>query len=391
MKIEQISSIVNDIHKVVTGVEEDITLDSKNVVDVGKQILDATDVDNYVKTLVNRIGKMIFNDRKYTGNGHNVLMDSWEFGSILEKVDCELPEAVENDSWKLENGVNFNQDSINKPTVTAKLFNKKVTFEIDVTFAERQVKDSFNSMNDLNAFMSMIYNAVDKSFTVKLDGLIMATINNMTAKTISSEFKDITDNNYSNSTGVKAVNLLKLYNDKFAKTLTKDSALTDSDFLKFASMTINNYVERVSKLSTLFNMEGKQRFTPKDDLNLMMLADFKSACSSYLQANTFHKELVELPNSESVPYWQGTGKDYSFDCISSINVNIDNGTKTPKNIKTAGIIAVMFDKNAVGVCNTDRRVTTYYNAKAEFFNNFFKFDCSYLNDFSENFVVFFIA
>lgn len=389
MKIEQLQNIVNQIQKEVTGKDEIIALDISNVVDIGKEIFDNTSVDNYVKSLVDKVGKTIFVDRKYSGSGINVLMDAWEFGSVLEKIDVELPDAVQNDTWNLVDKQSYSQDTFYKPVVTSKFFNSKTTFEIDVSFTERQVKESFNSMNELNAFVSMIYNSVEKSFTVKLDGLIMATLNNMTAQTLFNAFGAITEDKYKDKSSIKAVNLLYEYNTKFTKTLTVANALTDADFLKYASVVINSYVDRISKMSTLFNIGGKNRFTPMSDLNLIMLSDFANSEKAYLQADTKNKELVALPNAENVPYWQGTGTNYSFENVSSINVNIKDGS-TSKNVKISGILAVLFDKNAVAVCNTDRRVTTYYNAKGEFYNNFYKFDCTYLNDLNENFVVFFI-
>ena len=51
----------------------------------------------------------------------------------------------------------------------------------------------------------------------------------------------------------------------------------------------------------------------------------------------------------------------------------------------------MFDRDAIGVSNLDRRVTTNYNPRAEFYTNFYKFDAGYYSDLSENFVVFFVG
>ena len=391
MTVEQLNDIVNSIHKQVTGKTEVTTINTSTIVDIGKEIFDSTSVDNYVKSLVDKIGKTIFVNRKYSGSGVNVLMDSWEFGSVLQKIDVETPEAKTNYSWNLIDGQTYGQDTFYQPKVTTKFFNSKTTFEIDVSFTERQVKESFNSMEELNSFISMIYNAVERSFTVKLDGLIMSTINNMTAQTINNVFSEVTNDQYKNSSSVKAVNLLYEYNQKFTKELTVTQALADTNFLKFASLTINSYVDRIQKLSMLFNIGGKERFTPKEDLNLLMLSDFSNSIKSYLYADTKNTEFVTLPQAENVPYWQGSGNRYNFDDISKIDVNIKEPNKTTtKNIVLTGLVGVLFDKNAVGVCNQNRRVTTYYNAKGEFYNNFYKFDCSYFNDLNENYVVFFI-
>lgn len=391
MKVEQIANLVNASTKEVLGETAIQTDDLSNIVDIGKQIVDANAVDNYVKSLVDHIGKVIFVNRKYNGNVPSVLKDAWEYGSILEKIDADIPEAKENDSWKLTNGQDYSPNVFYKPTVTVKFYNSKTTFEVAMSFTERQVKESFNSADQLNGFISMLYNSVDKSMSVKMDSLIMSTINNAIATVIHSNFNEVADSNYANSTSTQAVNLLKVYNTKMGTTLTADKALADKDFLKFASMTIGLYKDRLGKMSTLFNIGKKARFTPSDALHIVALSDFMASLNSYLEADTFHNELVKLPNGiETVPYWQGSGTDYGFDSVSNIHINIKNGETTAE-VNAKGILAVMFDNDAVGVTNEDRRVTTQFNPRAEFVNSWFKFDCSYFNDMNENFVVFFVA
>ena len=383
MKVEQIYSLVNDITSEVTGKNDLVKEDLSNVIDIGKELFSATDVDNYVKSLVNRIGKTIFVNRPYSGKIPSVVMDSWEFGSVLQKISADLPEATENESWELTDGQSYDPNIFYKPTVTAKFYNSKVTFEVPLSFTEKQVKESFNSASELNAFMSMLYNSVEKSMTVKIDSLVMRTINNMIAHTYNGD-----------SSGVRAVNLLERYNEFIGASgqnalLAKDAILS-ADFLRYASMQIALYVDRLGTMSTLFNAGGKERFTSKDDLHIVLLSDFVQGTTAYLESDTFHNELVKLPKTETVPYWQGSGEDYGFENISKINVTIKDGNST-KDVELSGILGVMFDRDALGVCNLDRRVTTNYNPKAEFFNNWYKFDCGYFNDLNENFVVFYVA
>ncbi|MEE3350530.1 MAG: hypothetical protein VZR09_10905 [Candidatus Gastranaerophilaceae bacterium] len=388
MKVEQIYSLMNNVTSEVIGKTDIVKEDLSNVVDLGKEIFDNASVDNYVKSLVNHIGKVIFVNRPYSGNIPSMLMDSWEFGSVLEKISADIPNATENDSWNLTDGETYSQDVFYKPSVSAKFFNSKVTFEVPMSFTELQVKESFSSVTQLNGFVSMIYNSVDKSMAIKIDSLVMRTINSMIANTVNSEITG--DETLATHSGTKAVNLLKDYNEKFGTELTVDKALTTPEFIRYASFIISTYKDRLSKISTLFNVGGKERFTPSDMLNIVMLSDFKNSASVYLESDTYHNELVALPNCESVPYWQGSGKTYSFADTSKIDVAIPNGNTT-KDVSVTGILAIMYDRDSMGVCNSDRRVTTNYNAKAEFYNNYYKFDASYFNDLNENFVVFYIA
>lgn len=392
MEVKQIYALMNNVTTEILGKSDLVKEDLSNVVEVGTEIFGATEVDGYVKSLVNHIGKVIFVNRPYAGNIPSLIMDSWEFGSVLEKISADIPNATENESWELENGREYKQDIFYKPSVSAKFFNKMVTFEVPMSFTEKQVKQSFSSASQLNGFVSMIYNAVDKSMTVKIDSLVMRTINNMIGETVWAEFATgektkALPATFANSTGTKAVNLLKLYNDKFGRTLTAEKCMTDADFIRFASYTMALYVDRLSKISTLFNVGGKERFTSAEYLHIVMLSEFKSGATAYLSSDTYHENYVALPNSESVPYWQSSGTDYSFANTSKITVR----TATGNDVTIGGILAVMFDRDSMGVCNSDRRVTTNYNAKAEFFNNYYKFDASYFNDLNENFVVFFVA
>lgn len=388
MDVKQVYTLVNSTTTEILGESAVVKEDFTNLVDVGKEIFSADAVDNYVGKLVDRIGKMVFVDRVYRGSVPSILMDSFEYGAIVEKIAADLPEAVENESWELTDGTSYDPNVFYKPAVSAKFFNSKTTFEIDLSFTQKQVKESFTSLNEMNAFLTMLFNTVDKSMTVKVDSLIMRTINNMTATTIADAYPTAATAGYGAAGNTRAVNLLALYNAKFPDaTLTVDECLTSPEFIRFASMQMAVLIDRMSRMSTLFNMGGAARFTPADELHVVMLTDFKAAANAYLQSDTFHNEFTALPKAETVPFWQGSGVDYGFGSVSALNVKTASGT----DVSVTGVLAVMFDTEACGVSNPDKRVTTNYNPKAEFYTNFYKFDAGYFNDENENFVVFFVA
>lgn len=395
MKVTQLYTLINNVTKEILGETAVVNEDLSNVVDIGKSIFDQTSVDNYVKKLVNHIGKVIFVDRVYAGGVPSVLMDSWEFGSVLQKVSMALPEATENESWNLVDGQEYKQDVFTAPKIEAKFYNSKVTFEIPMSFTELQVKESFSSREQLNGFISMITTSVENSMTVKLDALIMRAINNMTGETlvagIGSGVAGSKTLDFSLTSG-RAVNLLKLYNEQAATAdkVTVANALTNYKFIKFATYTMGIVADRMSKVSKLFNVGGKERFTPADMRRTVLLSDFSKAAVTFLQADIQSPEMVALPQHDAVPYWQGSGTDYALSSTGIIDIKTASG-ETVKVPETAAIIGVMFDRDAVGVANLDRRTTTAYNAKAEFYNNWYKMDAGYYNDLNENFVVFFIG
>lgn len=387
MEVKQIYTLINSVSDEVLGKTDIVQENLTGIVDMGEAVFNANAMDKYVKSLVNHVGKVVFVNRPYSGKIPSVLMDSWEFGSVLQKVSSSIPKATENETWDLEDGEVYSQDMFYKPTVQAKFFNSKVTFEVPVSITERQVKQSFSSPEQLNGFISMIYSAVDKSMTVKTDALIMRTINNMIAETLHADADTFVDGDYSVGSTVRSVNLLHLYNTAFTKTLEPSDAITDPDFIRYASYIMGLYTDRLASISTLFNIGGTEKFTPKDMLHVVLLSDFAKAAQTYLYSDTYNNEQVLLPTAETVPCWQGTGEAYDFESVSTINVKTSSG----KVVEVSGVLGVMFDRDALGVTNLDRRVTTNYNAKAEFFNNYYKFDAGYFNDTNENFVVFFIA
>lgn len=390
MKITQLHTLMNSVTQTVLGEQAVLSEDLSNVVDIGTEVLNGDKVDAYVKTLVNHIGKVIFVNRLYAGGVPSVLMDSWEYGSILEKVTADMPTATENKSWDLNDGEDYSPNVFYKPTVSAKFFNSMVTFEIPMSFTEKQVKQSFSSAAQLNGFISMIVTSIENAMTVKLDALIMRTINNMTAETIYTELSGDDDDTIDlTKSTVKAVNLMALFNEgkTAAKKVDKTNALTNPEFIRYAAYTIGLYTERMAKISTLFNVGGKERFTPKDMLHTILLADFSKASVTFLGADVYNAADMSLPTHETVPYWQGSGVAYEFDDVSKIDVK----TASSKDVVLDGVLGVMFDRDAIGVTNLDRRVTTNYNAKAEFYNNFYKFDAGYYNDLNENFIVFYMG
>lgn len=388
MKIEQIYEFVNVATNEALGEGVVVHEDLSNIVTVGEAVFNANAMDKFVKALVNRIGRVIFVNRVYRGSAPSVMMDGWEYGSVLQKVAGNLPEATINETWELEDGRSYDPHVFHKPKgVIAKFYNEYVTFEIDMSFTEDQLKMSFTNATEMNGFISMLFTNVENSMTVKIDELIRRTINNMIAETI---YDDYGSAGLDTKSGAKAINLLYLYNNTVnagGTPLTKAKALTTKAFIEFASYMIKLTNDRIRTMSTVFNVGNQPRFTPNDLSHIVLLSDFASAADVYLQSSTFHNELTALPQAEVVTYWQGSGTDFSFDEVSKIDVKSASGHE----VDTTGILGVFFDRWALGVSNVHRKVTSQYTPNAEFFTNFYKYRAGFFNDLNENFVVFFIA
>ena len=396
MKVKQIYAIVNDVRDQVLGKKDVAITDLQGIVETGTEIFNANQVDNYVKALVNRIGREIFVARKYSGGAPSVLMDAWEFGSVMMKVSGDLYDAEKNDSWRLEDKTNYPQDVFHKPKVSVKFFNSKTTFSVKISVSEITVKESFTSLEKMNSYFSMIFTDIDNSLQVGVDNLVMLTIGNFIGETIWEDYKVNTGTeddpvytlgDLGSKSGVRAINVLKLYNDQFSKSLTRANAIYDPDFLKFFASLQFKYVGYLSKMSRLHNIGGKARFTPNDRLHYVILDDIKANANAYLQADTFNDEYTKLPNAEGVAFWQGTGSltsAFTFDQMSKISLVTSGGHE----ISTSGILSVMFDRDALGVLCKDKRVKSHVTELEEFTTYKYIEDGEYFNDFNENFIVF---
>lgn len=389
MTVEQIYQIMNSVTNELLGESALVKEDLSNIVELGQQFESVVGLDNYVRRLPDHVGRVIFVNRKYEGRAPRVLMDGWEYGSICEKIAARIPEAVENEDWTLQDGASYDPNVFHSPDVLGRFWNKRTTFEIDMSITEDQVKSSFSSVTQLNGFLSMILNAIETSLTMKLDALIMRTINNMIGETFYAE---VPSGTYTGRSGVKAVNLLYLYNkamygDTSASYIDTDAALHTPEFIRFAVYVMANYTDRLKVASNLFNIGGETRFTGTSDLHVVMLSEFKNAADTYLQSDTFHNEYTALPDADTVAYWQGSGTGYSFTDTGKVYITTASG----HDVTATGVLGVMFDRDALGVCNQERKVNTHYNEKANFWNYFYKQFAGYFNDTNENFVVFYIA
>lgn len=375
MKVTQIAAILNTINAEIIGESAVVKEDLTNIVDVGREVLGAVDIENYTRSLIDRIGRVVFWDRTYNSTAPNILKDSWEFGSIMEKIRCELPDVEENPSWKLTKGQSYDPFIFNPPTVKAKFFNSKTTFEIPISFVEEQIKSAFTSPSEMSRFFAMIENRVIMKMTLCTDNMIMRTINNLIAEKFAA------NNN--------VINLLANYNTEKGTTLPAAKALSDKEFLRYACKQISLYSDYLTRASMLFNDKGYITFTPKENQKIVMLSEFDKSAEVYLYSDTYHNNFVQLAGYTTVPYWQGsgTGDNFDFNEISKISVKTASGSDVEK----TGIIGVIFDENACAVCNENPRTTSQYNAKCEFINYFHKWDCSYINDTNENCIVFVVA
>ena len=376
MLITQTKEILHTIATEMLGPDNTIVTENlENLQDIGNVLITQQNVDTYVKKLVDKIGKVVFKNRLLNSTAPSLLVDSWEYGAILQKVRMKLIPAEENDAVKLVDGQSYDQNVFHQPTVSATFYSKEITFEVPISYTREQLNSSFNSVSELNGFYNLLETTVQNSLTVKTDALIMRTINYRIGKT------------YTKGRASQKINLLAGYNAASGKELTTANCFQDEGFLKYAIAEIKNYQDRLKLPSSIFNDLKEETFTPAQNQKLVLLSDFKNTVDTHLIPVVQNSENLTL-TSETVPYWQGSGANFSFADISKIDVTLDTASEKAQ---VGGIVGILFDDEALKVGNLNQYVTTNYNAKGDFYTNYYKEQSGFFVDLAENFIIFYVA
>ena len=375
-KVEQIYTLVNETAKESMGEKAITVKDVSSLIALGDSVLSsASDTENFLNTLVDRIARTVFSVRRYETDTEGMVRHPFEFGCIVQKIYVDMPEAKQNNSWEIgKEGYTPVFAPVIKPTAKQKLFKGITTWEVDVTIPDYMLRTAFLNETSMATFIDAIFTAMDNMITLALEN----NANLTRASFIARKLKG--------GKPCGAINLLHEYNALTSASLTVEGAMMNAEFLAWASRAINLWVKRMSKMSVLFNEEGYKRHTPKDKIVVNLLQDFTSACDTFLGANTFHDELVKLPMYDSVAYWQGAGESFDFNDTSAINIKIDESNTITKK----GIIGIVYDYEAMGVTLNERRSTSERNNHDEYTNYYNKANIGYFNDMSENGIVFYL-
>lgn len=373
--VNQIYTIVNDSALEALGKNAITVKDTSTLVSLGDKVLSsAEDKDAFYKALTDRIGATAIAVRAYRAKERSVMKNDMEWGIAYQKISYKWRDSVANPSWITDTQANpFDVEPATE--AVQKIFSVLGTYSYEDSLPDQQLRTAFLSAEKMGAFISGIYTNMRNALEIANEDLANLAIATLMATAISSE--KATQKRY----------LLDEYNTANNLELTEAQALKDANFLKYASREINLVVKRIQKMSLLFNSEDIPRHTPEDKLVIEVLADFATATASYLEADTYHKELIALPHYEEVAFWQGSGTTFAFSDVSSIDVQHDSVNEGAE-VKASGIIACVHDIEAASSIIYNRRSASIYNPRAERYNIFEKADKGFAVDPSENCVVF---
>lgn len=378
--IEQVSAALNAVN---SGMRNPIAISVANATDIisyGNELKNAkqsgnTDlVEDWYKSLVNRIGRTVDDVREYQPLDLNIMSESFDYGMILQKLYTFPIESTNNESWGVVDGETYSPYVVHKLQTAQKLFSGFDTWQLNPTIPDIQLFTAFESAEAMGAFLSSQRQAVAQSRAMYIETLQRLVLANYMAEKI----------NNATTAGVHVIDVLTDYNSKFNQTLTAEQAITDAGLLRYASATISMWIDYISTLGTFFNFEGYYRHTPKNRLRVTLLSMFAKLVPFYLQADVYHDNFVALPGYSAVPFWQGTGTDFGFDSVSAINMTTSSGASV--NVK--GVIGMISDVDAMGMYINKPTTHALYNPRIEVTHEWYKSNVGYFNNFSENAIVF---
>lgn len=384
MKINQIYTLINSVARQMWGEDAITVTDLTGLISMGKSVINSsTDRDLFLNTLVDRIGKTVIRTLDLELDFPNLMVNDFEWGAIIQKINVQPVMAKANKSVQItEEGFTPNQFDVDTVTVTQTFFTDADTWEFDYTIPDKLLNSAFTSEAGLASFISAIMSAVSDSMTIALNNMAYMAIDNFVAEKIK------------NNNGV--VNILALYNAQFPNaTETQASSITSKEFLRYTSMVMNNYVKYLEKPSVNYNVSGMVRATARDNLHVLISGQWASAFDSYLSSDTWHNDLIALPNYREYIYLQGQKdtnlgvNDWRANC--SINIKPSSSGENDDPIVAGGIIGIFADRQAIAYGYTDMYTGTDRNNRNRYTNFTYSATKQYINDISENGVIFVVA
>lgn len=369
MAVKQIYDIVNSVNNQTMGLTDLTIVDEEGLISLGQTVLTTNGLaDTWLNSLAQRIGRTIISFREYKSKYSDMVLDSMQWGNIVQKIKVSMPEATEDESYSLVNGESVDMYKVANPEVKQTFFTSETPYQFYVTVKRNQLEEAFTSEGAMNGFIGAIYGEVQNAIELSLESLARNCINNF----IGEKFK-------SN----KTINLLAMYNTETGKTLTVNTCLHDKEFLAYCVSRINLYSKYMENMSTEYNDGTQTRHTPKSLQHLRVLEDFESRLETVVQYQAFRDNYVKLNNYHTTSFWQSIKKP------DGINVKLASDG-TPANY--TGIVAVLYDRDALGLYKKDSwNSTTPFNSAGGYYNTYYHHKELYFNDLSENFVVFVIA
>lgn len=383
MEVNQIYSVLNDINQQMWGEDALDVHDLSGIVSMGKTVLSSsTMTDKFFNTLVDRIGKVIIRRLDMELDFPKLMMNEYNFGCVLQKISIDPFGAKNNTDWQVtEAGFTPSLLEIYPPGIHQVFFTDSDTWEIRKTLPNSILSTAFTGATEMGNFFTAVTAAMVDSMTLCINNMSRTAINNFIAEKIK------------NNNGV--INVADLYNAAYSSTPVSDveEALRTPAFLRFASNIIRRYFKYISMPNVNYNVAGLVRATQRNNCHFLANTLFVAGLETFLESDTYHKELVSLDGFTEVAWWQANKGQSDLDApadVTAIDVipSSEAGQLSPTAVTQSGIIAVLADRQAIAIGLNKRRSAAFNNVMDDYTTVKMSATVQYINDLSENGLVF---
>lgn len=369
MTTTQIYTLVNEVNAEAFGSNALSAVDTSSLISLGNSVLSSSaNTEAFLNTLIQRIGKTILRFRDYRNKLGDMVVNDFEFGAILQKIYVHMPTAEEDQSYDLVDGASVDHYEISKPVVDQKLFITRTPYQFKITIQDEHLKESFLSAEAMGSFIGVVFGQVRNAIECSLENLSRVTLATAIAECAGT---------------TRCIDLVSAYNSLYnpSPALDQDTCQQDPAFMRWAIATINSYIDYFQDMSTLYNDGSLETFTPKEDLRVKIISGFKRKLETVVEYAAFHDQFIR-PDADitTINYWQAAQDPMSV----TIKRPSDGDT-----VSRGNVIALIHDRDAMGVYKKDERVaTTPLNAGGLYYNTFYHQKELRFIDLSENFVCF---
>lgn len=346
--------------------------------------------DIMFKALLAQLGKIVVDNRAYVARLPKLFVDTVNWGIMQEHIMIDLSDCMIDEMWNASGYIPWNaaggagvteggriaaiEFGCYKPPVVAKLYKKAHGIMVALTTAREQFFTAFRNLGEYEAFLAGLYNSVENTLQVKAEiyGMMCLSMGIATA--------------FANG---NAVDLRASYvaEGGVDTGLTATELLAKEDFQVHMLKMIDLTKEYMRGLSALYNDHEFSTFS--NEPIVTMLSQVASACKFGVRANTYNEKLIGIGDFDKIPAWQaaiasGDTTPYTFATASTISLTNAAATAAglepeedePLNLEN--VVAVAYDRFAMGVTVDKRKVTQQYAASRDTVNSFYHSLISYI-------------
>lgn len=387
--VSQGYAIVNDAYNETIGKNSTTVIDATNIVDCGRTLAQLDLLDGFYGKITNKIAKTVAYVLSYKADGRNIIHDAISYGAFIEKIYVDHLDASKTPSFDIAlngntitdasgNAYNYTPYNINKTySIDTKIFGKCTTWTLEFETDTNVLRRAFNSESQMIAFIDSIFVKAQTDIELQKEGLVTLAINTGIETAVH---------------GGCVRNLLKEYNTKFSKSLTKANCWFDADFIKWANLEINRTIKLMAKPSTRYNPASYLNASTRDSIELEVLSFFADASKVFLESGTYHDDKVALSGTYSeIPFWQFNSEDVALASKVSVkNADVWANGSTALDFTQDGIIAIARDKDAVACIFENNYSWSMPNPRARKNAYGYDFERGYMVEPHANFIVFIV-